>query len=123
MLCAERLVRNSRSVRRAMAAAPLVGLLASCTVGPDYKPPAAAVPARFAGTTEPAQTDVALARWWTGFGDPTLDDLVARAAAWPSLSANAQVTRTHLSRNAISLSGLGVLAGGAPSSANLSSTG
>src|SRR5208282_64430 len=150
MLCAERLVRNSRSVRRAMAAAPLVGLLASCTVGPDYKPPEEAVPARFAGTTTPAQTDVALARWWTGFGDPTLDDLVARAlrdnldlqtaasrirearqqeivanaAAWPSLSANAQFTHTHLSQNSLgSFGGLFGGAGGAGGSAGAAGAG
>jgi NodT family efflux transporter outer membrane factor (OMF) lipoprotein len=120
-----------------MAAAPLVGLLAACTVGPDYTPPDQAVPARFAGTAASAQTDGTLTRWWTGFGDPTLDDLVARAlrdnldlqtatsrirearqqeivagaAAWPSLSANAQFTHTHLSQN--SIGGLGGLLGGA----------
>src|ERR1700722_6470234 len=109
-----------------------MGLLAACTVGPDYQPPSEAVPAHFAGSTEPTQTDITLARWWTGFGDPTLDDLVAHAlhdnldlqtaasrirearqqeivagaAAWPSLSANAQFTHTQLSQNAVSLSGL-----------------
>jgi len=124
-----------------MAAAPLVGLLAACTVGPDYKVPNEVVPAHFAGATAPAQTDATLARWWTGFGDPTLDDLVARAlrdnldlqtaasrirearqqeivagaAAWPSLSANAQFTHTHLSQN--SIGGLGGLLGGAGGSA------
>jgi NodT family efflux transporter outer membrane factor (OMF) lipoprotein len=130
-----------------MAAAPLVGVLAACAVGPDYKPPDEVVPARYAGTsgagtagsvaTGAALTDVALARWWTGFDDPTLDDLVARAlrdnldmqaaasrirearqqeivagaAGWPSLSANAQFTHSHLSQN--SLGSLGGLFGGA----------
>jgi NodT family efflux transporter outer membrane factor (OMF) lipoprotein len=133
-----------------MAAAPLVGLLASCTVGPDYQPPEEAVPARFAGTTTPAQTDVALARWWTDFGDPTLDDLVARAlrdnldlqtaasrirearqqeivagaAVWPSLSANAQFTHTHLSQNSLgSFGGLFGGAGGAGGSAGAAGAG
>ncbi len=130
-------MRNARSVRSAMAAAPLAGLLAACTVGPDTKPPDAAVPAHFAGTEGPAQTEVTIARWWVGFDDATLDDLVARAlrdnldlqtaasriraarqqeivagaAAWPSLSANAQLTHTHLSQN--SLGSLGGLLGGA----------
>ena len=124
-----------------MAACPLIGLLvigllAACTVGPDYKPPDAAVPAQFAGTTGAAQSDVTLAQWWTGFDDPTLNDLVVRAlrdnldlqtaasrirearqqeivagaAAWPSLSANAQFTHSHLSQN--SIGGLGSLLGG-----------
>ncbi len=132
---------NSRiaTFRGAMTTVPCLGLLASCNVGPDYKPPDEAVPAHFAGTTgpaqTPAQTNVTLAQWWTGFDDPTLDDLVARAlhdnldlqtaasrirearqqeivagaAAWPSLSANAQFTHTHLSQNSISLAGLGGL--------------
>ena len=130
-----------------MAAAPLAGLLAACTVGPDYRPPDVAVPAQFAGTEAAAQTDVALARWWAGFDDPTLDDLVARAlhdnldlqsaasriraarqqeivagaAAWPSLSANAQVTHTRLSGN--SIGGLAGLAGGATGGANASPLG
>jgi multidrug efflux system outer membrane protein len=140
-------VRHARSVRSAMAAATLVGVLAACAVGPNYKPPDEVVPAQYAGTsgagtagsvaTGAAQTDVALARWWTGFDDPTLDDLVARAlrdnldvqaaasrmrearqqeivagaAAWPSLSANAQFTHSHLSQN--SLGSLGGLVGGA----------
>ncbi len=130
-------MRNARSIRSAIAAAPLVGLLAACTVGPDYKPPDAAVPGQFAGAAVPAETDVPLARWWTGFDDPTLDDLVARAlrdnldlqtaasrirearqqeivagaAAWPSLSANAQFSYTHLSQN--SLGSFGGIFGGA----------
>jgi outer membrane protein, multidrug efflux system len=130
-------VRNARSIRSVIAAAPLVGLLAACTVGPDTKPPDAAVPAHFAGTERPARTDVTLARWWSGFDDPTLDGLVARAlrdnldmqtaasrirearqqeivagaAAWPSLSVNAQLTHAHLSQN--SLGSFGGLFGGA----------
>ena len=93
-----------------------------------------------------------LAQWWTGFDDPTLDDLVAHAlrdnldlqtsvsrirearqqeivagaAAWPSLSANAQFTHTHLSQNSISLGGLGGLGqhnGGATGSTNQSAFG
>jgi multidrug efflux system outer membrane protein len=130
-------MRNARSIRSVIAAAPLVGLLTACTVGPDTKPPDVAVPAQFAGTERAAQTDVPLARWWGGFDDPTLDDLVARAlrdnldmqtaasrirearqqeivagaAAWPSLSANAQFTHSHLSQN--SLGSFGGIFGGA----------
>jgi multidrug efflux system outer membrane protein len=140
-------VRNARSIRNVIAAAPLVGLLAACTVGPDTTPPDVAVPAHFAGTERPGQPDVTLARWWTGFDDPTLDGLVARAlrgnldmqtaasrirearqqeivagaAAWPSLSANAQYTYTHLSQN--SIGGLGAFTGGAFGGASSSAVG
>jgi len=122
-----------------MAAAPLVGLMAACTVGPDYQPPDAAVPAHFAGTAVPAPTDIELARWWAGFDDPMLDGLVTRAlrdnldlqtaasrirearqqeivagaAAWPSVSANAQFSHTHLSQNSLgSFGGIFTGAGG-----------
>ena len=134
---------NARSVRSAMAAAPLVGLMAACTVGPDYQPLDAAVPPHFAGTVMPASTDIELARWWTGFDAPTLDGLVTRAlrdnldlqtaasrirearqqeivagaAAWPSLSANAQFTHSHLSQNSLgSFGGIFTGAGGAAGS-------
>jgi outer membrane protein, multidrug efflux system len=149
-------MRNSRSVHlhHAMHAAPLIGLLAACTVGPDYNRPDAAVPAHFTGAMDPVGTDATLAQWWTGFDDATLDALVARAlrdnldlqtaasrirearqqeivagaAAWPSLSVNPQFTYTHLSQNSISLGGLGGLtsssgAAGGASSANLSGFG
>jgi NodT family efflux transporter outer membrane factor (OMF) lipoprotein len=143
-------MRNARSIHSATAATLLVGLLAACTVGPDYRAPDVAVPAHFAGAERPAQSDIALARWWAGFDDPTLDKLVERAlrdnldlqtaasrirearqqeivsgaAAWPSLSANAQLTHTHLSQN--SIGGLGTLAsqsGGAAGGANSSAFG
>ena len=173
-------MRHAQSVRSAIALAPLVGLLAACTIGPDYKPPDEAVPARFAGaggsetagpnglgpnglganaigasaiganTVAPEQTDAALARWWTGFDDPTLDDLVARAlrdnldvqeaasrirearqqeivagaSAWPTLSANAQFTHTHLSQNSLgSFGGIFAGAGGTGSSAGVAGAG
>ena len=58
-------------------------LLSGCTtVGPDYVPPAAAVPPRF--HQETASGLVAgpadLAHWWQQLGDPVLDGLVERAA-------------------------------------------
>ena len=55
---------------------------AGCMVGPDYKRPNVAVPARFA-TTQPAATQPAklvdLSRWWESFSDPELDSLIDRA--------------------------------------------
>ena len=57
-------------------------LAAGCTVGPNYRPPATAVPAQFAEQAPQAGvSDAALAGWWQMFGDPQLDILVNRAIA------------------------------------------
>jgi len=62
-------------------------LLAGCAVGPDYHRPEIAAPAAFMGTpavaartaaAEPVSSDT---RWWSGFGDPMLTDLVDKALA------------------------------------------
>jgi outer membrane protein, multidrug efflux system len=64
----------------ARAAAVSLGMLA-CAVGPRYTRPV--IPAPEAWNELPAGHVVAhratLARWWTAFGDPTLEALVARA--------------------------------------------
>lgn len=58
-----------------------LSLLSGCMVGPNYKAPPAEVPDKFIGSAETADpgTTVDLARWWSVFNDPMLDDLVARA--------------------------------------------
>jgi NodT family efflux transporter outer membrane factor (OMF) lipoprotein len=61
---------------------PLLALLAGCAVGPDYRPPSAAalkVPAQFVAAHPAGEVD--LARWWTGFNDPVLTQLVERSLA------------------------------------------
>jgi len=66
---------------------PLVGLLAACTVGPDYAgPPAtasdAAARGRFVRASDPVFTPTpGLARWWETLNDPTLTALVDDALA------------------------------------------
>jgi multidrug efflux system outer membrane protein len=51
--------------------------LAGCAVGPNYVKPATPVAATFAGAGDAAYgTDEAQAKFWTQFGDPTLDQLV-----------------------------------------------
>ncbi len=113
---------------------PLVGLLVGCTVGPDYHPPEVAIPPRYASAPLAAGAD--LANWWRSFGDPVLDrlvdqatrdnldlqtaasrirearqqEIVAGASAWPTLQADDQASRMHISQNAIG--GLGSLLGG-----------
>jgi outer membrane protein, multidrug efflux system len=64
---------------RLVYVSPLALLLAACAVGPDYRAPETA-PAEFvsAGAAGVAERPFE-AKWWSQFGDPVLDDLVARA--------------------------------------------
>ena len=55
----------------------LVSLVAGCTVGPNYKRPEVPVPKAF--SEGPAEGPTSLEGWWSGFEDPILDSLVARA--------------------------------------------
>jgi multidrug efflux system outer membrane protein len=56
-------------------------LWTGCAVGPDYKAPHTSVAAAFANspTNAAVADEAALATWWQGFGDATLNELVARA--------------------------------------------
>ena len=60
----------------------LCGALGACTVGPDYRRPAAPTPAAFKETEGwvPARPSDAADRrdWWTVFGDPVLNGLETR---------------------------------------------
>ncbi len=98
----------------------IAALLAGCAVGPNYKRPAAETPARFKNAA-PAQATAASTPddWWTLFQDPELNDLIrqvdvsnqnlaqaiaaydqaeaavraARAAFFPTITADATATR------------------------------
>ena len=63
----------------------LAASLAACTssVGPDYRQPQPDMPAYWTETpgTISTATESTQHRWWTLFRDPTLDSLIARAAA------------------------------------------
>jgi len=58
-----------------------VALLAGCTVGPNYKPPGAQAPIKWATPLAGGESDApaALASWWTSFKDPDLNALVGTA--------------------------------------------
>ncbi|MBC7771739.1 MAG: efflux transporter outer membrane subunit [Pyrinomonadaceae bacterium] len=58
-------------------------LLHGCTVGPNHVPPSSSAPEAWAESLEGgvAATPADLSRWWTNFGDETLDGLVVRAIA------------------------------------------
>lgn len=62
----------------------LLAMLGGCMVGPDYQRPAAVAPVAFkeaAGWTAAAPKDnQAKGRWWTIYGDPTLDALMDQVA-------------------------------------------
>ena len=111
-------------VRRPILAISALALTSGCVVGPDYHSPEVAIPASFAGP-QPAGAAVDPARWWTLFGDPELDQLIAAALAdnpdiaiaasrvrqarlaeitarvrgLPTITADANVSRVDFSRN------------------------
>ena len=79
--------RNGKTTAtRRVALVALTGLLAACTVGPDYSVPALPVPASWSGKDNAAATaDVkaakapALSRWWLALDDATLNRLIEMA--------------------------------------------
>lgn len=54
--------------------------LTGCMVGPDYRRPTVEIPSSYRYESRDAQT-TANTVWWKQFGDPVLDDLIARALA------------------------------------------
>jgi outer membrane protein, multidrug efflux system len=116
---------------RALMLGWFAALLAGCSVGPNYHPPRAALPANwtevgFGGTTN---REASLAQWWKKLGDAELDSLidsavkanydlkaaearvrtaralrgVAVADFIPTIDAVGSLTRTRLSQNAQTL--------------------
>ncbi|WP_375738541.1 efflux transporter outer membrane subunit [Pseudomonas boanensis] len=115
---------TTKSLRRAVALAFAVLLLAGCAIGPDYKRPEHVLPAQFKhaeGWKLAAPADLEhRGRWWELYGDTTLNDLQqrlevsnqtlaqsvaqyrqaqalargARASFFPSVSANVGKTRS-----------------------------
>ncbi|HSG64142.1 MAG TPA: efflux transporter outer membrane subunit [Gammaproteobacteria bacterium] len=66
---------------RAIATTLTAALTAACAVGPDYRPPEIDAGRGWSQPIAPAGADREpdLGRWWSAFGDPELDQLVARA--------------------------------------------
>jgi NodT family efflux transporter outer membrane factor (OMF) lipoprotein len=116
--------RVGLSARRLVALTTAL-LLSACTVGPDYRRPAAVIPSDYkemAGwkKAEPRDHEIR-GKWWAIYGDPVLDSLIeqvsvsnqtlaqseaqyrqaralvaqARAAYFPVLSASAAETRSR----------------------------
>lgn len=92
-----------RRTHSPFALAPLVAAfaLAGCTVGPDYRPRAAAelgVPDGFSVPAAPTRED--LTRWWHRFDDPVLGQLVEQAAL-ANLDVAQAVSRLRQAREAL----------------------
>lgn len=69
-----------------------------CTVGPTYERPALAVPADWRTPTTVSAT-AADGAWWTSFGDPAIDALVAEAlASSPDIAIAAARVDEYLGR-------------------------
>ena len=58
--------------------AALTGLLAACTVGPNYQRPTTDAPAKWR-IDYPEAADVANTKWWEQFDDPVLNELIETA--------------------------------------------
>ncbi|MCU0868004.1 MAG: efflux transporter outer membrane subunit [Burkholderiales bacterium] len=63
---------------RAAAVIAVAVTAGACTVGPDWKRPAPAMPAAFRIAPDEGTT-IANVRWWQALGDPVLDALIADA--------------------------------------------
>lgn len=89
------MLRVARPSSAVLAAAVL---LVGCAVGPDYHPPEPVMPAGWqelsSGVT---QQPADVARWWTQFGDATLDALIGEAVAG-NLTLREAVARVEESR-------------------------
>ena len=99
-----------------LCAAVGVVFLASCTVGPDFKPPRTSVAANYVNlsTTQPAgattrtstvstEADPTI-QWWTTLRDPELDSLVRRAAAG-NIELQEAASRVRQSRAELKMAG------------------
>jgi NodT family efflux transporter outer membrane factor (OMF) lipoprotein len=113
-------------MRRLLSVLLASGVLAGCTVGPNYVAPTLAVPPAFVGPQGMPGAAVDPARWWSSFGDPELDalveralkgnpdiaiaasrvrqarvqEIVARSAGLPNVNATANASRVDFSKNA-----------------------
>jgi multidrug efflux system outer membrane protein len=85
-------------MRRDLIAAALAALLVGCTTTPTTPPQLDLPPP----SVDPVKAE-ALVRWWTAFGDPTLDTLVDEALA-NNLDLRAAMARVEQARAQVTLS-------------------
>lgn len=68
-------------LRIALCAVPVVMVAACAAVGPDYAPPSMSLTSHYVGAASLPMMHAAAEPWWTGFGDPLLNDMVSRGLA------------------------------------------
>lgn len=74
------LLPRTRTLRTCVAGLALAGLLAGCSVGPNYHPPKQDTPPAFAnGVQTNLAPDPIAITWWRGFNDELLNQLVNQA--------------------------------------------
>jgi NodT family efflux transporter outer membrane factor (OMF) lipoprotein len=117
-----------RRIAPLLTLAPLLSMLAGCTVGPNYRVPAVPAPVKFGETApgQPVAPTGSLEGWWRAYNDPELNRLVdialargldvktaaarivearaqervARSGLLPEVNADAQVQSQRFSKNA-----------------------
>lgn len=93
-------IKQPARAKGIVAAMSLAVVLAGCTVGPDYQPPATAVGDAWITPVSDAQVDAA---WWTRFADPLLTELVESAVAGNKdlAEASARLREARANRDAV----------------------
>jgi NodT family efflux transporter outer membrane factor (OMF) lipoprotein len=101
------MITGAQIGRRGFRALVAAGLLAGCTVGPDYVPPRTQVPDLWTQELSRGLVDgqADLRTWWTTLDDPVLDRLIAQATEG-NLDIRQAVARIRQAR-----ANLGVAAG------------
>jgi NodT family efflux transporter outer membrane factor (OMF) lipoprotein len=69
------------AIRRLALLFAIIALLTACAVGPAYRPPSVALPARFLHAHDIEQPSAVATTWWEQFHDPALTALIAQALA------------------------------------------
>jgi outer membrane protein, multidrug efflux system len=133
-------MERTELISKLLAAAMPLFLVAGCSVGPDYKEPALAVPASWQEAQQKGVDvrPVEMPRWWTTFKDPLLNSLVERAVQtnldlrvaearirearasralvaagqWPTVDVLGSYSRNRTSENALALGSLAPQGGG-----------
>ena len=108
LTCTGQCTKPSQSPARALTSLALVGLLAGCAVGPDFKRPEAPTTSKYTVATMPAQTALSTiplgevqtlrvgrevsSEWWHSLGSYRLDALIALALQNSPTLASAKST-------------------------------
>ncbi|WP_341962616.1 TolC family protein [Pseudomonas sp. RC10] len=102
---------NTKALKTALSSLALSVMLAGCMVGPDYVAPKSELTEfhnKASDQVKAGQQALQLDRWWTGFNDPMLANIVQRALD-QNLDLAASVARVNQARAAASGAGAQLL--------------